>query len=427
MFMNGWSIDESTETFEKLTKLAFKRRKVLDIPFLSRVQEFVVSYLFDGIYPAKNIEAALKEVFGMDRSILDCSHATSLGTRVGVPVATIREPSCCIFTNYNGVGTRCQGQAEGHHVIQPEDGYGRVPLWEIARSASAAAGFFPPKHISGVGTFQDAGPLENDPLISALSEVAAMFPLIEEPDFVVSLGTGAPRLKNNGPSMSGPRNIWKDGAFPRLCRMYWEKIRDRKVRQIFQTHPRYHRLDIEFDGPEPRLDDTNSMPDLKSKAQADRSLSKVIDNIARCVIASLFYFELDSIPERSNGEYIGSGCILCSLQYNNPAFRVLLDRLSSNNARFYLNDCPIPGIVGDSSSFSRDGNFCKRLELKVINKFIISLKQDESEPCNISGSPFSIDKLALAQGLNASFGRADHRKRKRLSDSDISVRKRRRV
>jgi hypothetical protein len=84
-----------------------------------------------------------------------------------------------------------------------------------------------------------------------------MFPL------VVSLGTGAPRLKNNGPSMSGPHNIWKDGAFPRLCHMYWEKIRDRKVGQIFQTHPRYH---IEFDSPEPRLDDTNSMPDLKSKA-----------------------------------------------------------------------------------------------------------------------------------------------------------------
>jgi hypothetical protein len=169
------------------------------------------------------------------------------------------------------------------------------------------------------------------------------------------------------------------------------------------------------------------MPDLKSKAQADRSLSKVIDNIAHCVIASLFYFELDSIPERSNGEYIGTGCILCSLRYNNSAFRVLLDRLSSNNARFYLNNCPVPGIVGDPSSFGRDGNFRKRLELKVINKFMISLKQDESEPCNISGSPFSIDKLVLAQGLNASFGRVDHRKRKRLSDDDVPARKRRKI
>jgi hypothetical protein len=78
--------------------------------------------------------------------------------------------------------------------------------------------FFPPKEINSVGTFQDAGPLENDPLISALLEVAAMFPLIEEPDFMVSLGTGAPRTKGDKPSISvsSPLTLWKDGAFPRL-------------------------------------------------------------------------------------------------------------------------------------------------------------------------------------------------------------------
>lgn len=112
MFVNGWSIDESTETFERLAKLAFKRRKVLNIPILSRIHELLASYLADGLYPAKNIEAALKEVFGTNKSILDYSHATSIGTRVGLPVATIRDPSCCIFTNYNGVGTRDPGQGK---------------------------------------------------------------------------------------------------------------------------------------------------------------------------------------------------------------------------------------------------------------------------------------------------------------------------
>ncbi|KAI9772432.1 MAG: hypothetical protein M1840_000635 [Geoglossum simile] len=393
---------------QKLAKSAFKRRKVLNIPFLSCIQEFVVSYLFDGIYPAKNIEVALKEVLE-----LVCLSPQSVNHHVAYLLIIMAwEP---------GTETKKDIMSYSLRMAMEEYHSGRCN----ARSASAAAGFFPPKHISGVGTFQDPGPLENDPLISALSEVAAMFPFIEEPDFVVSLGTGAPR--KNDPSMSGPRNVWKDGAFPRLCRMYWEKIRDRKVRQVFRTHPRYHRLDIEFDGPEPRLDDTGSMPKLKSKVQTDRSLSKIIDNIARCVIASLFYFELDSIPERSNGEYIGTGYILCSLRYNNPAFRVLLDRLSSSNARFYLNGYLVPGIVGDPSSIGRDGNFRKWLELRVINKFTISLKQDESEPCNISGSPFLIDKLVLAQGLNAFFGRADHRKRKMLSDSNVPARKRQRI
>jgi hypothetical protein len=113
MFLNGWSIDDSTEKFEKLAKRAFKRRKVLGIPFLSRIQEALLSYFTDGLYPAKNIEAALKEAFGAERSILDSSYATSTGTRIGLPVATVQErPSCRIFTNYNGIGVRDEDQGK---------------------------------------------------------------------------------------------------------------------------------------------------------------------------------------------------------------------------------------------------------------------------------------------------------------------------
>lgn len=298
--------------------------------------------------------------------------------------------------------------------------------------------FFSPKDIIGVGTFQDAGPLENDPLVSALSEVAAIFPLVEEPDFIVSLGTGTPSSTqtmiqqstvSNTPSMSvsGPLSVWKYKAFPRLCRMLWEKMRDRNVKHIFRTYPRYHRLDIKFDDVEPRLDDTKSIPELKSRVQKDQSLSKVIDNIARCAIASLFYFEIDSIPERCNGEYVGTGFILCCLRRNDPALELLLDQLSKISATFYLNDCPILGAVSDSSFISKDGNFRKRVELNFKGKFTISLKQGDSEPCNISGSPFSTDKLVSAQGLSAHFGRADHRKRKTLAGNNLVAIKRQRI
>ena len=113
MFHNGSSIEQSSDTFEKFAKLAFTRRKSLGIPFFSRVRELLVSYLTDGLYVAKNIEAAMKEVFGREGSILDYSHATSTGTRIGLPVATVHErPSSRIFTNYNGVGSREQSQGE---------------------------------------------------------------------------------------------------------------------------------------------------------------------------------------------------------------------------------------------------------------------------------------------------------------------------
>jgi hypothetical protein len=118
MFVNGWGIEESADTFERLAKVAFTPRKVSKIPIFRNFIELLVSYFADGLYAPKNIEAALKQVFGNDRSILDVSHATTTGTRIGLPVATVGgTPSRRIFTNYNGVGERGQGTS---HAIQLE-------------------------------------------------------------------------------------------------------------------------------------------------------------------------------------------------------------------------------------------------------------------------------------------------------------------
>jgi len=83
------------------------------LAFLLGCFEMFISYFADGLYPAKNIEAALKRAFGTSRSILDFSDATSTGTRVGLTVATTSEkPSCRIFTNYNGAGERGKDQGK---------------------------------------------------------------------------------------------------------------------------------------------------------------------------------------------------------------------------------------------------------------------------------------------------------------------------
>ncbi len=101
-----------------------------------------------------------------------------------------------------------------------------------------------------LGCLQDPGTLENNALISALAEARVLFPLIEDPDFVISLGTGAPKV--GVPNIDGPRSLWKDGALPRFCRLVWEKMHDRRTWHAFKTRSGFHRLDIEFDGAEPR-------------------------------------------------------------------------------------------------------------------------------------------------------------------------------
>lgn len=234
--------------------------------------------------------------------------------------------------------------------------------------------------------------------------------MIEEPDFVLSLGTGEPTRRNEL-STEAPRRKWKNKAFARLCRLFWEKIRDKQVRQAFRGHPRYHRLDLEFDGEEPRLDDTQSMPELKAKTLSDPALLKGVESVARCLVASLFYFELESMPAHVDGKYLGSGRILCSLRCNEPAFQELFDQLAKSSSLLLLNNVPL-AAVNDISCFGSDGNYRKKVDFNTPDRFSICLKQGDSEPCHIGRSPLSVEKLIAAQGLDACFGRSDHRKRK---------------
>jgi len=164
IFLNGHSIDRSIERFETLAGLVFRKRSFLGflrripklliphladgfypVPLILNILELLVSHFADGLYPAENIEKALKQAFGTSRSLLDLSHATRTGTRVGLPVATTDEsPSCRIFTNYNGVGERSEDQGKkdllsrccyanlvADHVMKPKHSLGRVLLWEV--------------------------------------------------------------------------------------------------------------------------------------------------------------------------------------------------------------------------------------------------------------------------------------------------------
>ena len=98
------------DMFERLAIFAFEPRFFFKFPMFPRALNLSLSiffsYIFDGRYSADNLEAALQEVFGNNRSLIDFSRATAAGTRVGLPVTTIQDTSTCIFTNYNGTGKR---------------------------------------------------------------------------------------------------------------------------------------------------------------------------------------------------------------------------------------------------------------------------------------------------------------------------------
>jgi hypothetical protein len=273
-----------------------------------------------------------------------------------------------------------------------------------------------------MGIFQDAGSLENNPMSAAVSEVSATFPNAK-PHLVLSLGTGKPAPAADAdewqPAGVLRRAFRGRGVLSRLFRLFWESMREEKIKRLVHGNPRYHRLDIEFEGAEPRLDDARRIPELRAKALGDQSVSKEIDRIARSTIASLFYFQLDFVPDRAGGKQVGSGHILCALRPSERAFPVLMKRLAT--AGLALDDQAV-GSIADSTCFDRNGNFRKQVRFRVSDQFRICVQLD-SELYNISGSPFSITQLVAAQGLDSMFGEPDHGKRKLAASRSCAVKK----
>lgn len=274
---------------------------------------------------------------------------------------------------------------------------------------------------------------QNDPGNLALEEVAAIYPSVNEPSLVVSLGTGSTRADDE-PRMSPTRGIFKDGFIPRLFRAFklsMGRIDGHKFRSRRREgrKEQYFRFDIEFNGPEPALDDTTKMQELKAAAQSAIQGSKELDRLARCVVAELFVFELEHRPAREHGKYICVGHILCRLRANHPAFGVLISQLLKSSAKFLLQGHPLEGSMRDGSYLDAGGNFSKRVTVELADgrsDIEIQLQDGASEPCNISGSPFTVDSLVAAQQLDASFGTPHHAKRKRVDSTDVLSRKRQR-
>ena len=273
---------------------------------------------------------------------------------------------------------------------------------------------------------------QNDPGNFAMEEVAALFPYHEGPSLVVSLGTGSARLEKLS-GVSHARGLLQDGFIPRLFRAFKRSIggsQPHRLRSLQRKGNReqYFRIDTEFDGPEPELDNTTKVEELKEAARAAIVGSKELVRLPRFIVSELFIFQLVEVPCRRSHLYTGK--IVCRLRANTNRFRKLMSQMKNNSSKFLLQGHMLSGSIKDDSYFSKDGNFCKRITFEVLDKdspFSVQLQRGSLEPTSISGSPFTIHGLITAQKLGSCFGRADHVKRKRKYSIDSAPRKRQRT
>ncbi|KAF4462509.1 patatin phospholipase, partial [Fusarium albosuccineum] len=396
LFVNGWSVEQCAVEFEQLAKVAFSPPAILSLPGLSWAR----SILLDAIYSENDIETALKKAFG-EKTLTETPHAKRIGARIGIPAATIRQPSLCLFTNYNGVGQ----ERSGYSVLKEAE---HVKTWEIGRSSSAAPLYFTPKYLSGLGTFQDAGTLVNNPIIVALSEFAAMYG-DGKPDLVLNIGTGT------SPDMpvedERPRFI-KDSWLVRLKRGYMALMQGRKTwndvaslsKRVGESSGRY-RLDVTLPQP-PSLDDTASMPMLTSLVHRDTVTLRAVPEIAHHMFATLFYFELDSMPKTMGSNLRVNGRILCIRKGQDQALPKILERLRKST--LYVNGKSTPSVIDTDIH----GNIHHTIDFITGKSLLIELEEEDSRhPFPISGSPYNISKLVSCGQATAVFGTRSHQKR----------------
>ena len=250
----------------------------------------------------------------------------------------------------------------------------------------------------------------------ALWECARLWPSITQPDVVLSLGTGTEAEIKTPRSPKAPvfRHLLNDGFIPRLVRSFMSSLDGEHAwksavnRLDSNNRANYFRLNVTFQGAEPRLDDMNCMDALRHSVYLQPQLSKDRNNVASALLVACFYFELDGLPTFESGQYCCRGTIRCRNDFLG-VFRALV-RLYSESIDFTLGTQRLgpldtADVCKTCNIFAMGVQFNTRQLDDII---IIYLRLNDLERRKISGFPHSIQWYVEQQRLDAPFGTVFH-------------------
>ncbi|EGU73288.1 hypothetical protein FOXB_16202 [Fusarium oxysporum f. sp. conglutinans Fo5176] len=367
MFANGWSVERCGDEFQELAKVAFRPPSTVSVPGVNWIR----AILSDSIYSEDDIEIALRSVFG-ETAFTETAYAQRIGAKIGIPAATIDHPSSlCLFTNYNSSNQ----ERRGYRVLAEAE---NIKTWEV---------YFPAKYLAGLGTFQDAGVLANNLLTIALAEFAATHGKAQ-PDLVLNVGTGT---SPNAPLKDEVSKFITDSWIVRLKRAYMSLMQGRRIWDDVTSADVHagrncgrYRLDLTVANP-PAIDDAASMPVLLSMVYRDDILLGAVPEIACHLFATLFYFELTALPQKSGSNLCVKGSILCTRKGRDAALPKIAKKLL--RSKVYVNGKSCRSII----ETDEHGNIQQHLEFITGRSLLIELKEEGSLrafPITNAKSPF---------------------------------------
>ncbi|KAH7112381.1 acyl transferase/acyl hydrolase/lysophospholipase [Dactylonectria macrodidyma] len=389
----GWGVDDCMAHLKKFAEASFPQqpspllRLLSRIPVLATVAElfsFVYAFLTGSKYAAGGLEQLLADTYGQ-RCIADVSHATEIGSHVGVTL------------------TRA---SDGNYYHLKAGDSQEQPTWcEV---------YFPPEKIGSHGIFQDGGITHNNPACIAVREAVALSPDRTQPSIVVSLGTGS-AVDGEG-ELSGMLSH----SFPlRLWRALWRSTGSKIAWTRLCSHykpsdsTKFFRFDLDFMEDVPLLDKVNEVDHIRQLACETAKDSPDLRILVLHLRAELFLFELDERRPQyfACGAYQCAGYIRCRLRAKTPQYEAFMQQLCEMKATIRFG-----GQVLEFSQNDIRKDVCFRVDFSVpslSSSFAVRMVE-ERQGFDISGSPFTMKWLIRRQGLDMSFGTTDHRKRKAL-------------
>ncbi|TGJ87061.1 hypothetical protein E0Z10_g1710 [Xylaria hypoxylon] len=391
-----WSIDECIERFRALVGKAFTPRKGQEIRGIRHLQLFIKR----SKYETKPIEDALQSAFG-DGNLFGTRQKNG-SHRLKVAVAAVSEAGTksLVLSNYNtndGSGSPIFGEKSklNYQRYRPTQREDELRVWEAARAASAAPGFFrpfvkarsPSPDSDVFPEMMDGAILHNNPIDIAIAEARKLASAQEQqpiPDLVLSVGTGLPKYTQTEEESSsrstnlkdlavqGKMGIHRRAPFIRtIFTMISYQIKlnlDSERRWVAWSEPllrdpqwkdRLYRFNPDFGEEPPPMDDVGKIQSLSNNVvgwiENHADVQEKISQVACSLVASSFYFERVGKPVQVQSSSIQlRGLIRCRISENSQEIRAL-------GAFFASCHSPAAFVVEDSA----DGDGDLRIEIPV--------------------------------------------------------------
>ncbi|KAK8075762.1 hypothetical protein PG997_010425 [Apiospora hydei] len=324
-----WRVSECIEKFVKLCDEVFTRRSGSTLPLIG---SFIENY-HHSKYQTTTLESAMQFAFTEDLLLYGGQRlpGTTLPLKVAVTATNLAGNKTYVLANYNQ--PRGAPKSSHYHFQRPEVNDTELKIWEAARATTAAPRYFKSFHHElSHKTYIDGAVLHNNPIRIADAERKVLWPEVQIPDMILSLGTGgSTHLGRVGSEhMSEARkgvfthgrqlySILRNNMQQTLdCERSWNEFFDNMVTALSTTSfttSRFRRLNPDV-GTIPALDEKDKIDDLRRRAQESlrRDRSRIQD-VARQLVASSFYFELlpiDTEPE-NDGKIMVHARIQCRL------------------------------------------------------------------------------------------------------------------